>query len=177
MKSLGERDYATQETMHHAFKLHSSSFKVISVSRNGSRKVRDIAPMEEGESWTRYSLLDIYAKRHEYNSSEDVRSMNFIEFATTYNVLNNKLTKLPYNVIPRIFPTYSSNQKGPNSGLHCKYQLLRYKPWRTSPNNAWGDQEATNEVLINCWHEFLQTPYGQSYVPDWFDKLQGVIQS
>ncbi len=24
---------------------------------------------------------------------------------------------------------------------------------------------------------FLQTPYGQSNVPDWFDKLQAVIQS
>jgi hypothetical protein len=30
---------------------------------------------------------------------------------------------------------------------------------------------------MNCWHEFLQTPYGQSNVPDWFDKLQAVIQS
>ena len=44
-------------------------------------------------------------------------------------------------------------------------------------NNAWGDQEPIDEVLINCWHEFLQTPYGQSNVPDWFDKLQAVIQS
>ena len=35
----------------------------------------------------------------------------------------------------------------------------------------------TDEVLINCWHEFLQTPYGQNNVPDWFDKLQTVIQS
>jgi hypothetical protein len=38
-------------------------------------------------------------------------------------------------------------------------------------------QKRTKKVLINCWHEFLQTPYGQSNVPDWFDKLQAVIQS
>ena len=76
-----------------------------------------------------------------------------------------------------VFSTYSPNSKGPNFGLYCKYQLLRYKPWRTTQNNAWGDQEPTDEVLINCWHEFLQTPYGQSNVPDWFDKLQAVIQS
>ncbi|CAB4028381.1 ATP-dependent DNA helicase PIF1 [Paramuricea clavata] len=38
-------------------------------------------------------------------------------------------------------------------------------------------QEPTDEVLINCWHDFLQTPYGQSNVPDWFDKLQAVIQT
>ena len=43
MKSLGERDYAAQETMHHllSLKLHSSSFKVMPISLNGSRRVRD----------------------------------------------------------------------------------------------------------------------------------------
>ncbi|CAB3977795.1 ATP-dependent DNA helicase PIF1 [Paramuricea clavata] len=119
MKSLGERDYAAQETMHHllSLKLHSSSFKVMPVSLNGSRRVRDTASIDEGESCTDYSLLDVYANREQY------------------------------------------------------------KPWRTTQNNAWGDQEPTDEVLINCWHEFLQTAYGQSNVPDWFDKLQTVIQS
>ncbi|CAB3985549.1 ATP-dependent DNA helicase PIF1 [Paramuricea clavata] len=113
MKSLGERDYAAQETMHHllSLKLHSSSFKVMPVSLNGSRRVRDTASIDEGESCTDYSLLDVF------------------------------------------------------------------KPWRTTQSNAWGDQEPTDEVLINCWHEFLQRPYGQSNVPDWFDKLQAVIQS
>ena len=103
--------------------------------------------------------------------------MNFVQFATTYNVVNNELTKLPENVVPRIFPTYSPNPKGLNFGLYCKYQLLRYKPWKTTQNNAWGDQEPTNEILTNHWQEFLQTPYGQINVPDWFDKLQTVIQS
>ena len=179
MKSLGERDYAAQETMHHllSLKLHSSSFKVIPISLNGSRRVRDIESLEEGESCTDYSLLDVYAKRHDYDNSQDVQSINFVQFASTYNVLNNQLTKLPDNVIPRIFPTYSSNPKGQNFGLYCKYQLLRYKPWRTTQNNAWGDQAPTDEVFINCWHEFLQTSYGQLNVPDWFDKLQAVIQS
>ena len=104
-------------------------------------------------------------------------NMNFVEFATTYKVSNDELTKLPENVLPRIFPTYSPNPKGPNFGLYCKYQLLRYKPWKTTQNNASGDQEATDEILINSWQEFLQTLYGQSNVPDWFDKLQAVIQS
>jgi hypothetical protein len=44
-------------------------------------------------------------------------------------------------------------------------------------NNAWGDQEPTDDILINSWQEFLQTPNGQSNVPDWFDKLQAVIHS
>ena len=49
MKSLGERDYAAQETMHHllSLKLHRSSFKVMSVSLNGSRRVCDSASIDE----------------------------------------------------------------------------------------------------------------------------------
>ena len=130
MKSLGERDYAAQETTHHllSLKLHSSSFKVMPVSLSGSRRVCDTT--EEAESCTDYSLLDVYANREQYKSSQNVMNMNFVEFPTTYKVFNNELTKYPENVIPRIFPTYSPNPKGPNFGLYCKYQLLRYKPWK-----------------------------------------------
>ncbi len=73
MKSLGERDYAAQETMHHllSLKLHSSSFKVMPVSLNGSRRVRNTA--EEGESCTDCSLLDVYANREQYESSQITR--------------------------------------------------------------------------------------------------------
>ena len=113
----------------------------------------------------------MYAYREQYESAQDIMNMNFVEVATTYKVVNNELTKLPENVIPRIFPTYSPNPKGPNFGL------LRYKPWQTTQNNAWGGQEPTDEILVNSWQDFLQTPYGQSNVPDWFDKLQAVIQS
>ncbi|CAB4012052.1 Hypothetical predicted protein [Paramuricea clavata] len=146
MKSLGERDYAAQETMHHllSLKLHSSSFKVMPVSLNGSRRVCDTANIEEGESCTDYSLLDVYANSEQYESSQNIINMNFVQFATTYKVVNNELTKLPENIIPQIFPTYSPNPKGPNFGLYCKYQLLRYKPWRTTQNNAWGDQVNRN---------------------------------
>ena len=83
-------------------------------------------------------------------------NMNFVQFATTYKVVNNELTKLTENVVPRIFPTYSPNPKGPNFGLYCKYQLLRYKPWKTTQNDAWGDQEPTDEVLTNHWQTLLR---------------------
>ena len=77
----------------------------------------------------------------------------------------------------QIFPTYSCNPKGPNLPLYCKYQLLRYKPWTVTQNNIWGDQEPSNDVFVCCWHEFLQTPYAQNNVPDWFDKLQAIVQN
>ena len=130
MKSLGERDYAAEETMHHllSLKLHSSSHKVMPISLNGSRRVRDAATIEKGESCTDYSLLDVYANREQYESSQNIINMNFVQFATSYKFVNSELTKLPENIIPRIFPTYSPNPRGPNFGLYCKYQLLRYKP-------------------------------------------------
>ena len=73
MKSLGERDYAAQETMNHllSLKLHSSSFKVMPVSLNGSRRGRNTA-----ESCTDYSLVDVYANREQYESSQDIMNMN-----------------------------------------------------------------------------------------------------
>ena len=101
MKSLGERDYAAQETMHHllSLKLHSSSFKVIPVRLNGSHRVRDNTSIEYGDSCTDNSLLDVYANRQQYDSSHAIINMNFVQFATTYKIVNN-CTKLPENVVP-----------------------------------------------------------------------------
>ena len=103
--------------------------------------------------------------------------MNFVQFATTYKLVKNKLEKLPDNLVPRIFPTYSPNPMGSNFPLYCKYQLLRYKPWQIIDNNEWNREETSDDLLINCWQEFLQTPYAHTHVPDWFDKLQNVVMS
>lgn len=180
MKTLGERDYAAQETMHHllSLKLHSSTFNVIPISLNGSRRVR-INP-SEGDTditCTSNSLIDVYANREQYDVSPEVLDMNFVQFATTFKIVNGKLEKLPKNVIPRIFPTYSCNPKGTNFAKYCKYQLLRYSPWKINENNAWGTEVPTDETFISAWHNFLQTEYAQTNVPDWFDKLQNVIQN
>jgi len=82
-------------------------------------------------------------------------TLNFITFATKYKVVNSKLTAQSDNTIPRIFPVYSSNGKGPSFGLYCKYELLRYKPWHKTQDNVWGDQPATNEIYISKWKDFL----------------------
>lgn len=31
--------------------------------------------------------------------------------------------------------------------------------------------------MINKWQEFLQTAYAKENAPDWFDKLQSVVQN
>ena len=60
---------------------------------------------------------------------------------------------------PRVFPVYSLNKKGPNSSLYCKYQLLTYKPWQTTQDNAWGDQPGNDEYMSqngkNFWKLLL----------------------
>ncbi len=60
MKTIGERDYAAQETMHHllSLKLHSSSLNVIPVSLNGSRRINTSST--EDDVCSNNSLLDMY---------------------------------------------------------------------------------------------------------------------
>jgi hypothetical protein len=73
--------------MHHlsSLKLYSSSFKVIPVSLNGSCRVRNNSCIEDGDSCTDNSLLDVYANRQQYDNSQGIMNMNFVQFATTYS--------------------------------------------------------------------------------------------
>lgn len=118
----------------------------------------------------------VYARRQQYQASakQDLMALNFLEFATSYKFSNGKLINQPDNIIPRVFPTFSSNPKGPNYGLYCKYQLIRHKPWSVTQDSAWGNKEESDETFITEWKAFLQTPYAQSHVPDSHDKLQEI---
>ena len=97
---------------------------------------------------------------------------NFINFASTYKPANKKLVSQPRNVIPRVFPVYSSNLNSPNFGLYCKYQLLTYKPWQNNQDNAWGDQPGSDEAYITSCKAIPAMDYPKKHVPDWFEKLQ-----
>ncbi len=120
----------------------------------------------------------MYANHAQYNCAVvNTSKLNLVQFATRFKVVSNKLTSLPDSVVPRIFPTYSCNPKGPNFPQYCKYQLLRYKPWKITQENAWDNAEPSDENMISKWHEFLQTPYAKENTPDWFHKLQCVIHS
>ena len=154
-----------------------SSFNVIPISLNGFRRVNTHLSEDSGAICTSNSLLDVYANCEQCDSSPHLANLNFTQFATKFKVENEQLTELPPNVVPKRFPTYSSNPKGPNFALYCKYQFLRYKPWKLTQDNAWDDQETSDDIFVTCWHEFLQTPYAETNVPDWFDKLQDIIQN
>lgn len=87
MKSLGQRDFSAQETMHHLFssKLVSSSFNVLPISLNGSRKIKTNSA--ERDVVTSDSLLDIYGNCAKYAEIyPDIMRFNFVTFATKYNL-------------------------------------------------------------------------------------------
>jgi len=175
MKSLGQRDFSAQEVMHHllSLKLVSSSFNVLPISLDGSHKVKTNSANEDVA--TNDSLLDVYAKRAMYaDKIPDIMALNCITFATKYKLVDNKLTAQAENVVPRTFPVYSSNNKGPNFSLYCKYHLLRYKPWFITQNNVWGDNPGTDQIYISKWKEFLKTSYAKEHVPNSHDKFDTI---
>ena len=91
-----------------------------------------------------------------------------MQFVSNYTVQKDILKKRKNQVIVRGFPTPSANPKGPHYGVFCKYQLLKYKPWRTITSDAWdGLDEEDNDMICQKWSEFLQSDLGQSLVPNW----------
>ena len=179
IKTLGGRDFSAQETMHLllSLKLYSSSFEVLPVNLNGSRRVRT-NQKETHSPCTNDSLLDKYAKRSNFqNDFTHIMKLSFAEFVTMYRIVKNKLTKQSPNVIPRFFPYYSSNPKGITYPLYCKYQLLKYKPWKNSQNDAWDNQTPSDTTFVNSWMNYLNSPIANKHVPNWEKQLQDVLDN
>ena len=179
MKCLEDRDFSAQETMHHllSLKLHSTTFHVKSFSLNGSRRLQTSAHNSNG-TCTKDSFLDVYAKRSTFKDSfPEILNTNFAQFATLYKLTKGKLEKCSDNIVPNIFPTYSPNPRGQYYSLYCKFQLLRYKPWKNSPNDAWGTTEPNEQTYVTEWHNFLNTSYAKRYVQNWSQKLSNVLEN
>ena len=149
IKTLGERDVSAQETMHQQF--YYSTYKVFNVSLNGSRRLKKVQQHDEPDcNATQESVVDIYAKRHKFLADfPSLMETNFITFVTTYTLKKSKLVKRSnlYEV-PRVYPTYSPKSKADTFGLHCKYQLLKFKPWHTQQGHAWDNLEPRDEILL-----------------------------
>jgi hypothetical protein len=126
MKAVGQRDMSFQEVMHQllSINLFSSSFQVITASLEGSRKVKTV---RNNIIETEPSLLDQYAKRHQFKSQfSSIVNCNVLHFASYYIVSKSGIKRRPKSVILKTSPNYSSNPKGIYYGLFCKYQLLKY---------------------------------------------------
>ena len=127
---------------------------------------------------TKDSLLDTYAKRINFKSEfPSIMNVNLIDFVSNYALKKGNLVKQSCKVVPQVFPTCSSNPRGDNYSLFCKYQLLTYKPWKDSQHNAWGTESPQDSTYINAWQEFLKLPYAKQHISNWTEKLQNVIDN
>ena len=77
--------------------------------------------------------------------------------------------------MPRIFPNYCPNPNRINYGLHCKYQLLKYKPWKDLQVNAWNNELLDDRSFINAWRDFLHSSFAKKHVPEWDKKLHNAL--
>lgn len=126
---------------------------------------------------TEPSLVDLYAKRNLCESDfPGISDLNFVQFASSFCKGKTGITKRNASVVIKTYPNYSSNPKGPSYGLFCKYQLLKYKPWLYSLNNAWENQEDCDSVYIETWGTFLNTPQAKKLVPDWSVQLDAMSE-
>ena len=176
MKTLGQPDFSAQETMHHllSLKLVSSSFKVNIISLNGFCKIRRNIT-NENELITSKSLLDYYACRDQLRNEsdkEEILTMNFDKFASKFKIAGNKLVKQDQSVIPKFYPKYSSNPEGGNYPMYCKYQLIRYKPWLSTIQDAWNNIPEQDTTYVQQWISFLKTEYAKSNLKDWNEEIE-----
>lgn len=131
----------------------------------------------DGSLYTEASLLDLYASRNVLeNDFPGISKCNFIECASNYCQSKTGIRKRPFPVVIKTYPNYSSSPKGPSYGLFCKYQLLRYKPWQHSIDNAWGNKEGTDSIYIEQWHAFLETPKARQVVPNWLQQIDSISE-
>ena len=154
--------------MHHilSLKLFSSSFNVITLSLDGSRKCK----LDSDILITEQSTLDHYAQRTTF--SAQLIDLNLVQFVSNYAVVKESLTVRKSPVIVRTVPSYSSYPNGRNYGLFCKYQLIKYKPWITKPSNAWNEEDECDLTFTNYWQSFLESETGQKLVPNWQRELE-----
>ena len=174
MQTVGFRDMSIQEVCHSilSLKLFSCSFNIITISLNGARQIDNV----EGDIVVKPSLIDIYAKRSDYSNDDNVINSNFVSFHSNYFMRGDKISKRNKRVVIRIVPCYPSIPSSEKYGLYCKFSLLKYKVWSSSPNSAWNCLEDTDENYISCWHDFVRSDEGK-IIPNYATELENIEAS
>ena len=95
---------------------------------------------------------------------------------SNYSVHKGEIRKRLSPVILRSFPQYNSKPHDENYGRYCKYQLIKYKPWRTKISEAWQDLPDDDTTYIEAYKTFLHTPQATTCVPHFADELDRAEQ-
>ena len=173
----GERDISAQETAHMLLStpLYGSTFQFITLSLDNSRQLQ-LNNEDDADQPIKSSLMDHYALREQHaRQFPGISQMNLLQFASEFYTTRNTINRRKKTVIVRTFPRISSDSKGKKYGLFCKYQLIKYKPWTDEVSDAWYYQEETDDVFVQCYREFLSTPFAQQHVKDFQDDIENAM--
>ena len=102
-------------------------------------------------------------------------SFNLLQFASTFSSPKNDSDELNLRsnpVIVKTFPNYSEYPNGPNYALYCKFQLIKLKPWQSSPDTLWNTDSPTDDTFTTLYHQFLQTNPENAQLQNQIQQLQ-----
>lgn len=173
IKAVGERDFSAQETAHLllSLPLYQCTYTFVTLSLDGGNLITTNSnTCDSGNTVVNPSMLDMYSQRANFNPN--ILDLNLLSFTATFSVHNNEVKRRSHPVIVKTFPSYSADPKGPNYSVYCKYQLIKLKPWQSSPENAWDN----NDNYISVYHDFLRTEYAHTNVADYSADLERAEQ-
>ena len=118
---------------------------------DGERKPTDVVTMD--------NIMDAYARRKSQKKwvtlYPEIVNCNLQKFATEYGFFAeaNALHLLTAKVFASFYPRGSSDyRKLEPFQQYCRYQLLKFCPWDTTPPREW---DATSFSIVQTYHDFL----------------------
>lgn len=111
------------------------------------------------------SALDVYASR-----DGSLADFNLCQFVSNYHTVKGKVMK---HLAPevRIFPSLLSKLQSELYNEYCKYQLIKYRPWITTPSNAWQQSDRQNDNFVAAYTRYLQTDEARQYISNYVQEL------
>ena len=93
-----------------------------------------------------------------------------------YEVISSKVISKKKVAVNRATTIYSSSPSSSIFGQYCKYQLIKYKPWKNTPANAWDSRKESYCIFVDTWKEYLQTDQRVRKVTNWKKALEGTCK-
>ena len=95
--------------------------------------------------------------------------MNVYQFAKSFEInLNNnqlQIRKDQNKVAISFLQKFSINKNNPTYWQHCKYMILRYKPWTNCHAHVLNGLEELEQNWIDSWCDFLENDNENLYIP------------
>lgn len=164
LRSVGERDFSSQETGHMllSLPLTSCTFNFITVSLTNTCKVSK-------DNVTGEIILN-KSQLHQYSSRDTtLAQLNLRDFFANYTVNNDVIKRRTHPMIIQTFPAYSSNPKGDKYG---RFQLLKFHPWSDTTSFPWQSDDSTDQINVDSYTQFLRTATGRASIPSFAEELQ-----